>query len=318
VRFSVKGAHIGPLVRTVGQKFSTLNFRLAALDDIAEVPYVATCTDGVFSETYVKLTEAFVIEVEGQPREPWPEWTQPPILQPWPTSHVRHWLAERKVMKSLPGYPVYEPLFPGFPATLPPEQADANFERFMATRAQRIDQLRGFLGNFNVTLDTSGAGLRKLDRWIARYGAFLAVRETGGRSFDTFLPAWRDERLGQNVIFDLATFIGEIVIERNPGFDWELYRAVPIGARKSDPHYQALAIRGPDARMPWRIWPLQMSRICCWLRERSFMWQKPSSKVLPKESLTRAVTFMVTQASKTASSPRSPDELEMLARAGHV
>jgi hypothetical protein len=318
VRFSVRSVHIGPLVRTVGQKFPTLTFRLAALDDMVEVPYVATCAEGAFSEAYVELTEAFVIAVEGQPREPWPEWTQPPIIQPWPASHILHWLAERKVMRSLPGYPVYEPVFPGFPATLLPEQADANFERFMGTRAQRIDQLRGFLGKFHVILETSDTGLRKLDRWIARYGAFLAVRETGGSSFGTFLPAWRDERLGQNVIFDLATFIGEIVIERNQGLHWEVYRAVPIGARKSTPHYQALVIRGPDPRMPWRIWPLHISQICCWLRERSFMWQKPSSTVLPKDSMTKAATYMVTQASVTASSSYSLEELEMLGRAGHI
>jgi hypothetical protein len=175
VRFSVRSAHVGPLVRTVGQKFPTLNFRLAALDDIAEVPYVATCTNGAFSEAYVELTEAFVIEVEGQRRGPWLEWTQPSILQPWPASHIRHWLAERKVMKSLPGYPVYEPVFPGYPTTLLPEQADANFERFMSTRAQRIDQLRGFLGKFHVILETSDTGLRKLDRWIARHGAFISA-----------------------------------------------------------------------------------------------------------------------------------------------
>jgi hypothetical protein len=319
VRFGIKNGHIGTLVRAAGQKFPTLTFRLAVLDDSLQVPYVATCADGAFTEAYVELTEAFVIEVEGQPREPWPEWTQPPIIQPWPRSHIRHWLAERKVMKSLPGYPVYEPVFPGFPATLQPEQADANFEHFMSTRAWRIDQLRGFLGKFHVTLETSDIDLRKLDRWIARYGAFLAVRETGGRSFDTFLPEWRDERRGQNIIFDLATFIGEVVIERNPGVYWEVYRAVAIGVRKGASHYHTLAIRGPDPRMPWRIWPLHISQICWWLRERSFMWQKPSSSVMPKESMTKAGTYLVTQASKTAtSSSWSPEELEMLARAGHI
>jgi hypothetical protein len=171
---------------------------------------------------------------------------------------------------------------------------------------------------FHVILETSDTGLRKLDRWIARYGAFLAVRETGGRSFDTFVPAWRDERLGQNVIFDLATFIGEVVIERNPALYWEVYRAVPIGARKSTPHYQALAIRGPDPRMPRRIWPLHISEVCSWLRERSFMWQKPSSIVTPKESMTKAATYLVTQASEITSSSWSPEELEMLTRAGHI
>jgi hypothetical protein len=83
--------------------------------------------------------------------------------------------------------------------------ADANFPHFTNPRAQRIDELRGFLGGFGFTLESSDAGLRKLDPWIARYGAVLAVRETGGCSFEAFVPAWRDERLGQNIIFDLAS-----------------------------------------------------------------------------------------------------------------
>jgi hypothetical protein len=48
------------------------------------------------------------------------------------------------------------------------------------------------------------------------------------------------------------------------------------------------------------------------------MWQKPSSTVLPKESMTKAATYMVTQASKTDSRWCSPEVLEMLARAGHI
>jgi hypothetical protein len=316
VRFSMKGAHVGPLVRTVGKNCPTLTFRLAVLDDVVELPYVATCAEGAFSEAYVELTEAFVVEVEGRPREPSPEWTQPSVIRRWPVTHIRYWLAQHKVMTSLPGYPVYEPAFPGYAATLTHEQADANLERFMNTRAQRIDQLRGFLGRFQLTLDTSDAGLRKLDRWIARYGAFLAVRETGP-SFYTFLPAWRDERLGQNVILDLATFIGEVVIERNPGLYWEVYRAVPIGARKGDPHYQTLAIRSPDPRMR-RIWPLHISQTCRWLRERCFMWRRPSWNVRPQDALTKAASHMVAQARETTSRLRSPEEVEMLARAGHI
>ena len=62
---------------------------------------------------------------------------------------------------------------------------------------------------FGFTLESSDAGLRKLDPWIAKYGTVLAhglaVRKTGGCSFEAFVPAWRDERLGQNIIFDLAS-----------------------------------------------------------------------------------------------------------------
>jgi hypothetical protein len=148
------------------------------------------------------------------------------------------------------------------------------------------------LGRFDFTLESSDAGLRKLDRWIANNGAFLAVRKTGGCSFETFVPAWRDERLGQNVIFDLATFIGEVVIERNPGFHWEIYRAIPAGARNGDPSLQHIVIRGPDPRIPWRIWPFnQLYRACHDRRERS-LWQKRRSFVLPRDWMKHAATFI--------------------------
>jgi hypothetical protein len=70
--------------------------------------------------------------------------------------------------------------------------------------------------------------------------------------------------------------------------------------------------------MPWRIWPLHISEICCWLREKSFMWQKLSSIAMPKESMTKAATYMVTEARKMTGYPWSPEELEMLARANHI
>jgi hypothetical protein len=53
------------IVRTIGRKFPTLTFRLAALDDGDEYPYLASCTEGAFAEEHVEATEQFAAEVEG-------------------------------------------------------------------------------------------------------------------------------------------------------------------------------------------------------------------------------------------------------------
>jgi len=165
VRFHTKGMHIGPFVRVIGDKFPALTFRLAALDDGDEFPYLATCIEGAFAEKYVEATKQFVAEVEGRPREAEDEYTKPSVLEPWPTTHIRFWLTERKLTRLLQGYPVYRAPFVGLPSTLSAAQVEANFEWFMRSRVSRMGQLRGFLEKFRVFPDGSEARLRKLDRW---------------------------------------------------------------------------------------------------------------------------------------------------------
>ncbi len=298
IRFYTKGLPIGPIMRRMGQRFPSLDFRLAALDDGCDFPYVATSSRGEFAEEYAEATDEFVKEVEGRPREIDAFYTTPSVIQPWPMTNIRFWAAERKVTKALADYPVYEPPFVGLCSTLSSAQAQANFEKFMNTRGSRIERLRSFLEKFNVALETSDAGLRRLDRWIAKYGAFLSVRESGS-SFLTHIPAWRNSRLGQNVIFDLATFLGEVMIQRNPGFDWELYRQVPSGLRKGSELHQALVIRGPNPDAPWRIWPFRrVPEACRALREKSFMWQKPRRTISPPEAVDKFASYILAEAAE--------------------
>ncbi len=298
VRFSTKGVPVGSLVRVMGQEFTGLRFRLAALDDSNEVSFVATSCDGTFAEEYVDATVEFITEVEGQPRSDDSFYTAPSVIQPWPLTHIRFWLAERTLSRLLRDYPVYEPPFVGLPSNLSTEQAEANFERFMSTRGARMEQLRAFLEKFKGALDPADASLRELDRWIARYAAFLAVRETGA-SFTTYDPAWRDARLGQNVIFDLSTFLGEAVILRNPGFHWELHLDIPSGLRKGSEHYQTFVLRGPNPADRRRIWPLDRVRNTCEaLRQRSFMWKKPSFTISPSDAVDNFFSYTLAHATE--------------------
>jgi hypothetical protein len=299
VRFSTKGLTISPLVKVMGERFPSLNLRLAAMDD-GEYPFVSSSQGGAFSENQVEATVEFVTEVEGQPREVSDLYTEPAVVRPWPTTHFRFWFAERQVLRSLPGYPVYQPPFVGLPSTLSRDQAKENFEHFMGTRAARLENLRAFLHRFNVDLAPADASLRNLDRWLAKFGAFLAVREHGS-SFTTYLPPWDGPRLGQNVIFDLATYLGEAAIFRMPGFHWELYEDVPPGLRQGDAFYQTFVVRGPNPNLRWRIWPFsRIHSVCEALRERSFMWRKPRVNISPRDAVENFFSYELGQETKRA------------------
>lgn len=91
---------------------------------------------------------------------------------------------------------------------MPEQHARENFEFFKAQRAKRLDALRQLMGTFDIVVGYDEDTKVALDRWLAKYGALLSVSETGS-SFLTHQPEWTGQRLGLNVIFDFAIFIGE-------------------------------------------------------------------------------------------------------------
>jgi hypothetical protein len=68
-------------------------------------------------------------------------------------------------------------------------EARANFDYFVAQRPNRTDALRKFLASFGVAVEFSEGAKAPLDAWLARYGAFLYVREKGS-SYLSRVPAW--------------------------------------------------------------------------------------------------------------------------------
>ena len=145
----------------------------------------------------------------------------------------------------------------------------------MSSRAVRIEHLRGFLAPFGVSLAFSNDAKSALDAWIARYGAFLYVREFGS-SYLTRNPLWRGPRAGFNVIFDLATFLGEFAIHESENLRWEMQTDVPTGPRRQDESYQKPALAGFPHNPRWRSYIIEeVHTICHAHQEASFMWVKP-------------------------------------------
>lgn len=297
IRLSAKGEQTFPAMKHMARSFPLLQFRFASVDDDYKEAFTSNSIAGKVSEVREGVTDDFIAEVEGQLPSIKDIYDAPPVTpRPWPTTHIRYWFAERKTRTAIRGYPAYAPPFPGDPATLKPEQAEANFRHFMTTRETRIEQLGLMLKEFGVALDASDRGICRLDRWMKRYSGFLALHEQDMLMAHT--PEWRGPWAVNNVIFDLATFLGEVLIQRNSGFHWELYE-VPVKRRKSTLGHQQIVIRGPSPAAPWRKWVFDRIFNVCWARrEQSFMWKKPFMAIKPPDAMDRPFQYILTQATE--------------------
>jgi hypothetical protein len=169
-------------------------------------------------------------------------------------------------------------------------RARDNFNYFISQRAARTDALRRFLAPFGVLLEFSESSKASLDAWLAKFGAFLYVREKGS-SYDSRCPAWEGPRLGLNVIHDLAAFLGDFAIKESPKLSWEMYTDVPSGLRTRTEHFQKPAIDGFPYNPRWRFFPLiDVDRTCRALREQTYMWRRPMMQMSPESLYTKFVS----------------------------
>lgn len=185
--------------------------------------------NGEIREEEPGLTTEFVEHVEGQPRELDDFYLKPPELIDEPPTHFLFWATRRSVERALRGYPIYRSPHNGAEMLMREEHARTNFDYFMSQRAARRDALQNFLAPFGVSLEFSDTAKSSLDKWLAKYGAFLYVRERGS-SYLTYVPHWEGSRAGLNVIQDLAIFLGDFACEESVGLHWQMYTDVPMPA----------------------------------------------------------------------------------------
>jgi hypothetical protein len=249
--------------------------RIAVVEPGNEYSYLFMAKAGVVREEEPGLTEEFMEEVQGAQTEVDDFYIRPATLLPRPTLHVRHWHDESRLRRALAEYPVYEPPHQGIEMLMGEREARENFEFFMSSRTERIEHLRELLAPFGLSLAFSDEAKIALDAWIARYAAFLYVEESGS-SYLTRNPPWRGPRAGFNVIFDLATFLGEFAIHESANLRWEMHTDVPSGLRRQDESYQRPAIAGFPDDPGSRFYVLDaVYSICHALQERCYQWAKP-------------------------------------------
>jgi hypothetical protein len=283
------------IYRELARRFPTLAITVSAMEEGNDLSYRFMSLNGDVSEEEPGLTAEFVGHIEGKTRNVNEFYLKPAELREEPPTHFRYWLAKRRMHRALTGYPIYSPPHEGIEMAMLEKDARANFHYFMSQRAARTEALRQFLASFGVSLGFSEAVKFSLDRWFAKYGAFLYVYENGS-SFDTRLPAWEGARSGLNVIHDLAIFLGDFAIKECPKLYWEMYTDVPTGMRTGHTHFQKPAIAGFPSNPRWRFYPLtDVHRICHALHEQSYMWKKPMFSMHPRSLYTQFVSYELTK-----------------------
>lgn len=231
------------IFREIARRHPKLTIRFVALEEGNEYAFLLTAENGVVNEEQPAITDAFIDEVEGSGEAELRVeaersfYEEPATLEVQPIRHFRHWLNEARLKRVLVGYPVYDPPHRGIEMMMPERDARENYEFFLAQKADRVEGLRRFLQPFGVSLDFTEQTKDQLDTWLATYAAFLYVLERGS-SFLTHDPGWTGARLGFNVIFDLALFLGDFAIHESPGLRWEMDVQTEPGRTRSDHQFQ--------------------------------------------------------------------------------
>jgi hypothetical protein len=104
------------------------------------------------------------------------------------------------------------------PAEAPRAEARAEFARVMASKDERIDRLRELLIANDSDLDASDHGIQRLNDWFAS-----DVEPSEER------PGFLTSRW-YSVSHDIAMFLGDVMIDRNPELSWSMHRWAPSSA----------------------------------------------------------------------------------------
>jgi Ferredoxin-like domain in Api92-like protein len=293
--FHTAWAPADKIYHEMARRFRKLKITVSAAEEGNELSYRFTGFEGEVKEEEPGLTAEFLGHVEGSPREVDGFYLRRAELRKEPITHPRYWAARRRLLHSLRAYPVYSPPHDGIEMLMEADDARANFDFFMSQRSARIDALRRFLLPFSVPLDFGENCKRALDAWIAKYGAFLFVRETGS-SFLTRNPPWTGLRLGLNVIHDLAIFMGEFAIKESPNLFWCMHLDVPTGLQRSHESFQRPAIGGFQGNPRWHFYPHdRVHSTCHALRQMTYLWKKPLFQIRPRSLNAHFVSMTLRQ-----------------------
>ena len=147
------------------------------------------------------------------------------------------WVRQRWLRRALRAYPLYDPPHKVEEYLLSRGEAQENFDYFMRTREQRLDFFLVWLRRyFRVTIAFDAKGVRALNRWGNKYAGLLQQKDAEGDpdgSFFDYSPPWTEDNAGCNVLFDMGTTLGEIVIANLPKLHWALEPTAELLPRRS-------------------------------------------------------------------------------------
>lgn len=101
------------------------------------------------------------------------------------------------------------------PSSLSRSDARRAYNEWIESKPYRIDLLCRFLARNGVVLGTSDASVQELNNWYVEHVTSKALL----RPDDSWVLADR----WYSVSDDIAAFLGDLMVERNPGLYWNLF-----------------------------------------------------------------------------------------------
>ena len=147
----------------------------------------------------------------------------------WPFNFEARRRARREaglaaLRRAMVGYPLYDPPHKVEERLLPADKAEENFDYFMSVRQQRLQHFRDWMKTqFGWDIPLDRTGVVALCEWLDRHGEFLFATHDMLDSYFYYDKPWVDDCVGSNVVFDIATFLGEALIARYPKLYWSEY-----------------------------------------------------------------------------------------------
>lgn len=128
--------------------------------------------------------------------------------------------------RRLADYPAFPVPFPGAPASITDEQAQANLGALLTQRERRLDVLGGLLGDFDLDFPAAFAEqsptvvLDLLDKWALDEWADVP----GASAVANFSRWQKSTREGPDIVYsmlmDVGIAMGETLIRCKPGLAW--------------------------------------------------------------------------------------------------
>ncbi|WP_347873309.1 hypothetical protein [Rhodococcus sp. (in: high G+C Gram-positive bacteria)] len=128
------------------------------------------------------------------------------------------------------GYEAYTPIGSGPSASLDRETALLRYSDRINSKSERTEQLYSLVRANGGTIDMSDEGVEKFESWFRKEYERNPLDETRPS------PNWI------SVTIDTATFLGELLIERNPHLFWKFNISESLNSESAS--YQSAVIAG--------------------------------------------------------------------------
>ena len=101
-------------------------------------------------------------------------------------------------------------------------------EYFLGSRQARLEALREFLANFDVSLSLDDAGLVAVSAWLPHWADLLVDEFEDSNVYFRLEIPWTGRFGGLNVVFDLGIYYAECLWARRTKLEWIVGRGADV------------------------------------------------------------------------------------------